>query len=353
MRQHQTDSSIPVDLDALGLWMDRQRLAPGAITQPKLLTGGTQNILLQFRRGGRDFVLRRPPLHTRPELGKTMQREARVLAALAGSDVPHPTLIAACAEEDVLGAAFYLMERVDGFNATLGLPGLHAGSATIRHDMGLALVDACLALGRFDHVAAGLADFGKPEGYLERQVPRWQGQLESYRAYEGWPGAGELPEVDAIGRWLVEKQPSKFIPGLMHGDFQLGNALFRFDTGGVAALIDWELSTIGDPLIDFAWLLSCWPISGQPGGTPSVEPWDGFPSAQELIARYAAGTRRDMSFFDWYAVLACYKAGIVIEGTHARACAGRVSPELGARFHAEAIGLLRRASVWIEHGLPR
>ncbi|MDO8703320.1 MAG: phosphotransferase family protein [Sulfuricaulis sp.] len=349
-----TNSSRPVDLDALGRWMDQQGLASGPITQPKLLTGGTQNILLHFRRGGRDLVLRRPPLHMRPELSKTMQRESRVLAALAGSDVPHPTLVAECASDQVLGAAFYLMELVDGFNATLGLPSLHANSAAIRHDMGLAMVDAGLALGRFDYVAAGLSDFGKPEGYLERQVVRWQAQLDAYRDYKGWPGAKDIPGVDAVGQWLIENRPASFVPGLMHGDFQLSNALFRFDSGRVAALIDWELSTIGDPLIDFGWLLAGWPIPGQPAaGSLRVEPWDGFPSMQELIARYKAGTQRDMSAFDWYAVLACYKAGIVIEGTYARSCAGKASPELGRQFHASTLSLFQRAHVWIEHGLPQ
>ena len=129
-----------VDLDILTRWMDEQGLGSGPITDDALLAGGTQNILLKFTRAGRGYVLRRPPPHLRANSNETMRREARVLAALAGSDVPHPGLIAACPDETVLGAAFHLMEPIEGFNPTTGLPPLHAGSETIRHRMGLARV---------------------------------------------------------------------------------------------------------------------------------------------------------------------------------------------------------------------
>jgi aminoglycoside phosphotransferase (APT) family kinase protein len=163
-----------VDLARLAEWMDAQGLdgrgeLPAA---PRVLAGGTQNVLLQFERGGREFVLRRPPPHLRKNSNETMRREARVLAALAGSDVPHPALIAGCPETDVIGAAFYLMEPVDGFNPTRGLPEFHKRDPALRHAMGLDLVDSIAALGRVDHQAVGLSDFGRPEGYLERQVGR-------------------------------------------------------------------------------------------------------------------------------------------------------------------------------------
>ncbi|MDO8704336.1 MAG: phosphotransferase family protein [Sulfuricaulis sp.] len=349
-----TTSSMPVDLNVLARWMDQQGLERGTITQARLLTGGTQNILLRFRRGERDFVLRRPPLHVRPEHNRTMQREARVLTALAVSEVPHPALVATCASDDVLGAAFYLMEPVDGFNPVVGLPSLHAGSATIRHEMGVAMVDASLALARFDYVAAGLTDVGKLDGYLERQVQRWRTQLESYRDYQGWPGAGDIPGIDAVGQWLDQHRPGGFVPGLVHGDFHLANAMFRFDSGRLAALVDWELSTIGDPLFDFGWLLATWHVPGQScAASLRVEPWNGFPSVQELIGRYQAGTQRDTSDIHWYAVLACYKLGIVQEGSYARAFAGKASPDVGARQHASAVALFQRAQAWIEHGLPQ
>ena len=135
-----------VDLDRLAAWMDGEGLEAGPITETEALVGGTQNVLLRFRRGDRLFVLRRAPRHPRMNGSETMRREARVLGALRGSDVPHPGLIAACGAEDVLGSAFYLMEPIDGFNATVGLPPLHAGSAAIRREMGLSLVDGIAAL---------------------------------------------------------------------------------------------------------------------------------------------------------------------------------------------------------------
>ena len=169
-----------VDLEKLCEWMDSQGLERGPLEKVTPLAGGTQNILLRFKRGNRTFVLRRPPHRPHMNGSETMRREARVLGALKGSDVPHPGLIAACPTEDVLGAAFYLMEPVEGFNATVGLPPLHAGDPRIRHGMGLAIADGAAALGRVDYIAAGLGDLGKVENYLERQVKRWRSQLESY-----------------------------------------------------------------------------------------------------------------------------------------------------------------------------
>ena len=337
-----------VDLDRLSAWMDGEGLEAGPITEATALVGGTQNVLLRFRRGDRLFVLRRAPRHPRMNGSETMRREARVLGALRGSDVPHPGLIAACGAEDVLGSAFYLMEPIDGFNATVGLPALHAGSAAIRHQMGLSLVDGIAALGRVDHVAVGLADFGKAEGYLERQVARWRGQLEGYVEYEGWPGPAEIPGVERVARWLDDNRPKSFRPGIIHGDDHLSNVLFPPDGPRLAAIVDWELSTIGDPLLDLGWVLATWPgPDGAKPGDVGVTPWDGFPVEAELVARYAEGTTRDLSAIQWYAVLACYKLGIILEGTHARAFAGKATKEMGDRLHASTIGLFQRAEAII------
>lgn len=334
-----------VDLERLTAWMDERGLEYGPLGDLKPLTGGTQNILLRFRRGERSFVLRRPPRHPRMNGNDIMRREARVLGALATTDVPHPRLIAACDAEDVLGVAFYLMEPVEGFNATVGLPKLHASDPAIRHRMGLSMIDAALALGRVDHVGVGLGDFGKVEGYLERQVPRWRKQLESYHDYEGWPGPGEIPGVDRVADWLEANRPSSFSPGIIHGDYHLANVMFRHDGPEVAAIVDWELSTIGDPLIDLGWLLATWPEDDgtRPGSPVVVHPWAGFPTQKELIGRYAEGTKRDMRAVDWYAVLACYKLGIILEGSHARAFAGKAPKAIGDRLHATTIGLFERA----------
>jgi len=337
-----------VDLDRLAEWMDARGLEHGPIEAASRPPGGTQNILVKFRRGDRWFMLRRPPLHPRMNGSETMRREARVLAALAGTDVPHPRLIAASAEEGVLGAAFYLMEPVEGFNPTVGLPPLHAGDPGIRHRMGLALVDGIAALGRVDHVAVGLGDFGRAEGFLERQVARWKKQLASYQEYEGWAGPGEIEGIDEVGAWLEARRPASFKPGVIHGDYHLANVLYRFDGPELAAIVDWELTTVGDPLLDLGWLMATWPeVDGPEAGNVSVTPWDGFPTAGELVDRYAGQTDRDLSHMDWYAVLACYKLGIILEGTHARAAAGKAEGATGDRLHAQTLGLFRRALRWI------
>ena len=155
-----------VDLDRLRQWMDEQCLGSGDLTDVSPLAGGTQNILLGFRRADRAYVLRRPPMHKRANSDDTMRRESKVLAALAGTDVPHPGFIAGEADPDVLGASFYLMEPVDGFNASVGLPEPHRSDPAIQREMGFALIDGAAALGTVDHVEVGLGDFGRPEGYL-------------------------------------------------------------------------------------------------------------------------------------------------------------------------------------------
>jgi aminoglycoside phosphotransferase (APT) family kinase protein len=337
-----------VDLGRLAAWMDDRGLERGPIADAERPPGGTQNLLLHFRRGGRRFMLRRPPLHPRMNGSETMRREARVLAALAATDVPHPRLIAACPEEHVLGAAFYLMEPVEGFNPTVGLPPLHAGDPAIRRAMGFALVDGIAALGRVDHLAAGLADLGRAEGFLERQVGRWRKQLASYAEYDGWAGPGEIEGVEAVSAWLEAHRPARFLPGLIHGDYHLANVLYRFDGPDLAAIVDWELTTVGDPLLDLGGILATWPLEDRPSDAKlSVTPWDGFPTAAELVDRYAGQTSRDIGAVTWYAVLACFKLGIILEGTHARAAAGKAEAATGDALHAHTLSLFQRALGWI------
>lgn len=332
-----------VDLDALVAWMDDQGLAGGPVEDAHLLAGGTQNILVRFRRGGREYVLRRPPLHKRKNSDETMRREARVLGALAGSDVPHPGLIAACPELDVLGAAFYLMEPVDGFNPTTGLPALHASDPAVRHRMGLEMPDAIASLHRIDFLAVGLDGFGKPDGYLERQVERWRGQLDSYSELDGYPGP-DIPGVDSVAEWLDANRPDPSPPGIIHGDFHLANVLFDPASPRMLAMVDWELSTIGDPLVDLGQLLATWPAEDDPSGMfARVQPWDGFPGPNELVTRYADSSDRDLSAITWYEVLACYRLGIILEGTHARAFAGKASHDVGDLLHAVTLALFDRA----------
>ena len=333
-----TDS---IDLARLGGWMDEEGLPGGEIEGAELLGGGTQNILLRFTRGPGAYVLRHPPPHKRRNSDETMRREARVLAALAGTDVPHPRLIAACGDESVLGSAFYLMEPVDGANPTVGLPQGYLDAASWRHQLGLAMADGAASVGAVDHEAVGLADLGRAEGYLERQVARWRAQLDSYAELPGYPGP-DIPGVDDVGAWLDANRPTSWRPGLIHGDYHLANVLCSPHRPGLAAIVDWELTTIGDPLLDLGWLLATWP-DGEGPTTTNVQPWDGFPTADELVRRYSERSDRDLSAVAWYEVLACYKLGLILEGTHARAFAGLAPRETGDALHASTVGLFRRA----------
>ncbi|MDQ0464310.1 aminoglycoside phosphotransferase (APT) family kinase protein [Caulobacter ginsengisoli] len=337
-----------VDLAVLTGWMDGRGLGEGPIENPVRLAGGTQNILLKFTRAGRSYVLRRPPPHLRDNSNETMRREARVLGAIRDTTVPHPRLIAAEPDETVLGAAFYLMEPIDGFNPTTGLEPLHAGSPDIRHRMGLALVEGIAGLGALDYRALGLEGLGKPDNYLERQVARWKAQLASYGEFPDWTGPGEIPGVERVAAWLEAHRPASFEAGIIHGDYHLANVMYRHDSGELAAIVDWELTTIGDPLLDLGWLLATWPLGDDPdAGTVSVRPWRGFPTATELVGHYRPRTHRDLSAIAWYGVLACYKLGIILEGSHARASAGKAPKEIGDRLHAQTVSLFERALGWI------
>jgi aminoglycoside phosphotransferase (APT) family kinase protein len=336
-----------VDFTRVSAWLDEQGEPRGPIESVTPLTGGSQNVLIRFRRAGRDYVLRRPPLHPTRNGSETMRREARVLRALAHTDVPHARLIAACADESVIGAAFYLMEPVEGFNAALGLPALHAGNPRVRREMGLELVDVLTRIASVDYQTAGLGDLGRPEGFLERQVPRWRGQLESYSEHAAWPGPGNIEGVDAVGAWLEASRPKTYVPGLMHGDYHFKNVMFRYDGPKIAAVVDWELTTVGDPLVDLGWLLATWRAPDGDRPTIAVEPWEGFPESAELVMRYAEKTGRNLSAISWYAVFACYKLGIILEGSYARACAGKASKAIGERLHGSTLRLFARARNWI------
>jgi aminoglycoside phosphotransferase (APT) family kinase protein len=328
-----------VDPERLASWMDGRGLGSGPITEVVELTGGTQNILLRFTRAGRDYVLRRPPLHKRANSDETMRREARVLAALAGSDVPHPGLIAACPDEDVLGAAFYLMEPVDGVNPSEEMPERLAADAAWQYRLGLSMVDGIAAIGRVDLAARGLSDFGRAEGWLERQVGRWRRQLDSYAEIANYPGP-PLPHVDEVGRWLTEHRPGTWQPGLLHGDVHFANVLIRRDAPELVAFVDWELATVGDPLLDLGHLLATWPA--RPATVAKVV-LPGLPPQDVVVERYAEQSGRDVTDVTWFIVLACYRLGIILEGSYARMLAGQATAEVGDRLGRNARALLEQA----------
>jgi len=329
--------------------MSLQGLGDGPIDTISAITGGTQNIMLRFTRSGREYVLRRGPLHLRPVSNSVILRETRVLRALADTDVPHAALIAVCEDTSVLGdAVFYLMEPVDGFNAGAGLPAPHATNSDLRHAMGLSMAGAAARLGAVDHVAVGLADFGKPDGFLERQVPRWFSELQSYAKFDNYPGP-DIGDVDAVATWLRERQPSTFTPGIMHGDYHAANVMFAPHGPDVAAIVDWEMCTIGDPLLDLGWMLATWYRPGLEPVLPNeFMTAGGLATPAELVEHYGRNTDRDLSNINWYAVLACFKLGIILEGTNARAAAGLAPREIGDTLHTATVRLFDRALTIME-----
>jgi aminoglycoside phosphotransferase (APT) family kinase protein len=337
-----------MDLEAVAEWMSRQSLGDGPLEDVSEITGGTQNIMLRFTRSGRAYVLRRGPRHLRPRSNVVILRETQVLAALAGTDVPHPRLIATCDDTGVLGdAVFYLMEPIDGFNAGQELPTLHAADPAVRYQMGLSMADALAKLGTVDYVAVGLGGFGKPTGFLERQVSRWLSELESYRGFENYPGP-DIPGVADVADWLEQGRPAAWTPGIMHGDYHAANVMFSRTGPDVVAIVDWEMCTIGDPLLDLGWLLATWRLSEESsvfGGT--LTDMDGLANPEDLIEQYGRNTTRDLSHITWYTVLACFKLGIVLEGTLARASAGKAPKEVGDLLHAATLRLFEQAQMLI------
>ncbi len=338
-----------VDATALARWMDGQGLPAGKLENVALLGGGTQNIMLRLTRGGCDYVLRRSPKHPRPVSNEVLRREARLLGALRDTDVIAPRLIAAGTDESVLGGSvFYLMEPVDGFNPGTELPGLHAGDASIRHSMVLSAVEGIARLGNVDYEALGLADFGKPDGFVERQVSRWLRELEGYGENDGY-ACPDIPHLDRVARWLESNRPTTWRPGIMHGDCHLANMMFRWDGPELAAMVDWEMSTIGDPLLDLGWQIATSP-AGAAGAavTPPLAAVGELPTAAEMIEHYARFSDRDLSAITWYTVLAGFKLGIILEGTHARAAAGKAPREMGDKLHAITVQLFAEAAELIE-----
>jgi aminoglycoside phosphotransferase (APT) family kinase protein len=339
------ETTTGVEPAALAAWMNDQGLGSGQISGIHRLTGGTQNILVSFVRDGRTYVLRRPPLNKRSNSDETMRREARVLTALRGTDVPHPGLIAACPEVDVLGAAFYLMEPIDGVSA-LPLPEPIDTDPGCQRQLGESMIEALAAVARVDHVKVGLRTLGNADGWLARQVGKWRTQLDSYGKIEQYPGP-ELPHLDRVAVWLNDHTPADWRPGLMHGDFHFGNVIIDRNKPRVAAIVDWELTTIGSPLLDLGHLLANWPDPDFPdrSGVPHAP---AMPSPREAVELYARASGRDVTDIKWYSVLACYRLGIILEGSNARACAGHTTREIGDILGNRAKELFEQANVLLD-----
>ncbi|WP_226019021.1 phosphotransferase family protein [Novosphingobium sp. FKTRR1] len=327
------------DTAKLTSWLDAHvpelGAGPLAVTQ---LHGGTSNVILMLNRGDMDMVLRRPPPIAPPGAEKGVLREARVLTALRSTSVPHPRCWGACADPEVIGAPFYVMDRVEGWAAELRDERIYHRApfdrAPCEYGIGYAMVDGLIALANVDYKAVGLEGFGKPGNFLERQVDRWEGQIRSYpeRYGSAWR---ELPGFAYARDWLRANVPDDFRAGIIHGDVGTPNALFAFDRPArLTALIDWELSTIGDPLIDLAWFTGRLRDEDHPDviGEATLYAVENFPTRQELARYYAAGTGRDLACFDYYCVLAAYKSGCILEYKVAQSSAGILPPEAGRFF---------------------
>jgi aminoglycoside phosphotransferase (APT) family kinase protein len=310
-----------VDSERLRAWMDEHGLAPGEPLAVERVTTGHSNEVFRVERGPLRLALRRPPRTPLSPTAHDMAREHRLLSAFVahGASVPVPRTVGLCTDPAVLGAPFYLMELLDGVVVRDRVPEALAADPHAPIALAHALVDLLGDLHAFDWRAGGLGDFGKPNGYLERQVPRWLGQLERYKTRD-------LREVDEAGRWLATHTPPMQAPTVIHGDYKLDNVMFEARLPvRPQAVLDWEQATIGDPLVDLGWLLGLWLDPGEGslfGANLPVAGAPGLPTRTELAARYASRTGRDLANLPFYCVLGLFKLACVMEGSYARFRAG-------------------------------
>src|SRR3954471_6321603 len=304
-------------LEPLLAFLDREGLGAGEPEIPAI-GDGRSNATFLLHRGGARFVLRRPPRPPIPPSANDMLREARVQRALAGR-VRVAEILAVCESPEVIGAPFYVMEEMRGEVVTTAMP---AGLDTPeqRRRTGEQLVDALVELHAVDWRAAGLEGFGKPEGYLERQLRRFLGLWEHNKTRE-------IPAVESVGTWLRDHLPQSPPSTIVHGDYRLGNVMLAAaPPAEVVAIFDWEMSTIGDPLADLGYLCLTYasPDDGddQPFQLSKVTLDEGWPLRDELIARYEERSGRSMTDIRWYQTLALWKAIVFMEGNFKRASSG-------------------------------
>ena len=319
--------------------------APGLVNgapRAELIAGGRSNLTYRVTDGHTEWVLRRPPLgHVLPT-AHNMAREYQVISALAGTPVPVPRTYVLCADESVLGAPFYLMEDVPG-RVYRTAADLSAFTAEDGRAVSTALVDVLAALHRVDPAAVGLAEFGRPDGYLERQVRRWTRQLAASRSRD-------LPGIEELADRLAATVPESGRVALLHGDYKLDNVLVdAADPGRINAVLDWEMSTLGDPLADLGLVLVYWERGDRHGDgrVPKTSRVPGFLTAEDVVQRYAAqgGAAVDgLGDLAWYRALGGYKLAVISEGIHYRyvqgltvgegfETAGDIVPSLVARAH--------------------
>jgi aminoglycoside phosphotransferase (APT) family kinase protein len=343
-----------LDPASLETWLDQAapQLGSGPLEAVKL-QGGVSNAVFRVGRGGAAAVLRRPPKTPRPDSERVIQREATMLRALAGSAVPRPDLIAYCDDKAVLGEKFYLMELIEGWRRT-GTdedPAPYNDKTSQAHsDLAYALLSGTEQLHRVDYKAAGLEDFAKPENFLERQVDRWLGQLESYKASDGYAGRA-IEGLAYVGDYLRANRPQTQHVGIIHGDYSFANSLYHYgEPPRLAAMIDWELTTIGDTLLDLGSVL--YGFRSHRDRTPAVGFYgpEDFPFREDLATHYAEATGRSVAHIDYYVVLAIFKLAAIMEGHVARALAGKSDPS-AARSHAGFVDRIAAKAYEIARGL--
>ncbi|MGW2823381.1 phosphotransferase family protein [Streptomyces sp. NPDC001443] len=326
-----------LDLDRLRDLLDRER--PGLVRGPltgRLIEGGRSNLTYEVADGDTKWVVRRPPLGHVLATAHDMRREHRVISALHPTAVPVPRPVLLCEDEDVLGSPFYVMEFVTGTPYRTADQLAPLGAERTRNAV-LSLVDTLVELHAVDPAEVGLADFGRPEGFLDRQLRRWSKQLDASRSRD-------LAGIDELHAALGRELPVSPAPAVVHGDYRLDNVLIGEDDT-IKAVLDWEMSTLGDPLTDLGLLVMYSMRLGLPHSPVSTTAEAaGHPAPAELIERYAARSGRDVSAVSWYTAFAWFKLAVILEGIHYRYTLGQT---VGRGF--DRIGEL--VPVFIEHGL--
>ena len=311
------DSPPGLDLTALGGFLSGRGVTVSGQLSADVIAGGRSNLTYVVRDDEHRWVVRRPPLaHVLPT-AHDMAREWRVISALQDTAIPVAPAIAFCADPDVIGAPFYVMGFVDGHVVRGTLPSEWPDTAATRRAMSTALIETLLTLHAVEPADVGLGDFGRPDGFLERQVRRWWQQWEASKTRE-------LPAIEELHRRLLAGLPPQSAPGIVHGDYRFDNVIYApRDPGAIAAVVDWEMSTIGDPLCDLGLLAVYWVTSASdptaamlPGSRGGIG--DGVPDRDAMIAEYRARSDRDTSHLEWYIALGHYKLAIIAEGIHAR-----------------------------------
>jgi aminoglycoside phosphotransferase (APT) family kinase protein len=306
-----------IDFNRLATWMDDAGLdGKGEPLEHRYVSGGSQNEIYELKRGDLHCVIRIPPPGAPPDRDKGILREWRIIEALDGTEVPHTTAIGVCEDQYVLGRTFYLMGWVDGWSPmnTDGWPAPFDTDLEARKGLAYQLVEGIALLGNVDWRAKGLQDLGRPDGFHERQVDRWTAFLERIKGRE-------LPGFDEASAWLRARRPIDFIPGLMHGDYQFANVMYEHGAPAkLAALIDWEMGTVGDPKLDLGWVVQSWPedrtkLNAKSAGYTKMY---GMPSRDQVVAHYAEVSGRQVDDLDYYIVLAKWKLAVVLEQGYQR-----------------------------------